>query len=144
MNAQPLENPDALKAIKWDIAHSSLAYAQTYLLEEKFFDELFHVYLLNFDLHILTDHRQKPIAKQLLARYNHLHIRTWSTNRTMHTKTLLFWPSQSLYCGSHNLTRGSFSMSANTTIRIETPAIFSQYLTLFKAMYDRSRPVTPD
>lgn len=144
MNTQLLDNPNCLAALKYDIAHSSLMYVQTYLLEKVFFAELFAEYLKRFPIQLLTDHRQAPLARELLTEHDNLTIKTWSRNRTMHTKMLLLWPQQTVYVGSHNLTRGSFSMSDNNTIRVADAAFFTDSLAKFHALYKHGRPVAPD
>jgi phosphatidylserine/phosphatidylglycerophosphate/cardiolipin synthase-like enzyme len=142
MSLKVLSNPECLEHLKADIKDATQADMQTYLLEPSFFAELFTDFLKRAIVNVVTDARQRPTAALLLATHNNLRIRTWSGNRTMHTKMILLHPMAITYIGSHNLTRGSFSMSENATLRTDDPDIYNLTLNRFIERWKNSKPVT--
>lgn len=132
---------DALDQLKKDIAQATNIYTWTFLLEEKFFGELFSDFLTDKRLYCIVDHRMRALSSKLNRDFPHFVARSWSYNRTMHEKTFLFAPQNVAWCGSHNLTRGSYTMASNRSARIISPQLFGALHTAWYMDWERARPV---
>lgn len=137
------QNPHALAQLRVDILEAQELYLQTYLIEPHFFAELFSDFLRRHTIMLLTDNRQRAAASALTATYPKLKARSWSANRTMHTKMILCWPTETSWVGSHNLTRGSWTLSENISIRVAHQPFFQDLKKNFTTTWHVSKPITP-
>lgn len=106
-----------------DIANSCVIYAWAYLIEADFFTKLFKDHLAHARVYMIVDHRQRYVCAGLQDTHERFTARSWSYNRTMHEKSFIFPELQTVWTGSHNLTRGSFTLSNNRSARIESPQL---------------------
>lgn len=121
-NVQLLEFGSALAQLRADLRRPGPCLAYTYLLDPLWFADLFSEHLSTSLLMVLADARQRPELRRLLAAHPKLQAATWSTNRTMHDKTLIFPQTNITYLTTANITRGSWTLSMNAVARIESPA----------------------
>lgn len=121
-NVQLLSFATAVENLRSDLARPEPCLAYTYLVEPLWFADLFGAHLSHSMLMLIADNRQRPQLRTLLSRHKKLQAATWSTNRTMHDKTLIFPVTGITYLTTANITRGSWTLSLNTVARIQSPA----------------------
>jgi phosphatidylserine/phosphatidylglycerophosphate/cardiolipin synthase-like enzyme len=119
-NIQLLGLAQALDQLTSDIHNSHVVYVWAYLIEATFFSTLFADHLSHARVYMITDHRQRYVCAGLQDTFERFTARSWSYNRTMHEKTFIFPELKTVWTGSHNLTRGSFTLSNNRSARIES------------------------
>jgi hypothetical protein len=115
-----LKSPDALAEFENDLSHVGDAYGWAYLIDPPFCRQLFLQHLTHSHIHLIVDNRQKRNAIELMHDYPTIHFYTWSSNRTLHSKTFLFPHINVTWISSYNFTLGSYSMSHNHAVRIES------------------------
>jgi hypothetical protein len=71
----------------------------------------------------VIDHRMRKIGRALMARHPNLLLGSWSANRTMHDKTILIQSTNTTWMLTHNMTRGSFSLSTNRAVKITSQGL---------------------
>jgi hypothetical protein len=120
---QVLKAPDALVRLEIDLRHRSPAFGWAYLLDTKFCSQLFLEHLTHSHLSMIVDNRQARHARTLVDHFPNFHAYCWSYNRTLHAKTFLFPHLAVTWITSYNLTVGSYSMSYNHAVRIDSPQI---------------------
>jgi phosphatidylserine/phosphatidylglycerophosphate/cardiolipin synthase-like enzyme len=119
-NIQLLGLADAQNQLKSDIQNSHVIYVWAYLIEANFFSTLFAAHLSHARVYMIVDHRQRYVCAGLQDTFERFTARSWSYNRTMHEKSFIFPELNTVWTGSHNLTRGSFTLSNNRSARIES------------------------
>lgn len=131
-NVTILSEHDAYATISADLKHAGRVYAWTYLIDPKFAEIMLATHLAQNDVSLITDHRMTNRAQDLVTRNPGIHAWTWSNNRTLHDKTFIFEALNVVYIGTHNLTHGSYWLSRNRSIRIEssdlTDALLAEWL----------------
>jgi phosphatidylserine/phosphatidylglycerophosphate/cardiolipin synthase-like enzyme len=120
---QLLSYESALAALRADLREPGPCLVYAYLMDPMWFHDLFGEHLESQMIMILADHRQRSELRRLLSRYHRLRAATWSTNRTMHDKTLIFPKLNVTYLTTSNLTRGSWTLAMNSVARIHCPAL---------------------
>lgn len=131
----------ALPQLRRDLEDKSPVAIWTYLIDPDFFRDVFAAHLTHSPLLLLGDNRQRTTLIQLAATYRLLHSATWSSNRTMHDKTILFPKLNVTYLTTSNITRGAWTMSMNSTARIVSPSLTNHIEAEFHATWDTARPV---
>lgn len=116
----PLEH--ALPTLRADLEQRSVLLVYAYLIDPVWFDELFGPHLEHSLILLLADGRQRSMLRQLCTRHPRLRAATWSTNRTMHDKTLIFPQLDLSYLTTANVTRGSWTLAMNNVARIQSAA----------------------
>lgn len=140
-NVRLLSAQDALPQLRADLAAATKIYAWLYLVDETFFTNLFSDPLRDHDFFCVADHRQKPTLQTLVALFPNFYPRTWSWNRTQHDKTLILPNLEVIWLSTHNMTRGSWTLSTNRAARIESKEATKKLSETFLADYQRSRAV---
>lgn len=108
-----------MTTLRDDLNAPGPVYAYVYLLHPPFFRELVAPHLSRDALWILADAHQLAPLHELADEFPLLHCATWSRNRTMHDKTILFPQLDVIYLTSANMTRGSWTLSVNAAVRVE-------------------------
>lgn len=115
-----MDGRDTLEALHFDLEKPGTVHGWAYLMDYEFTARLFAPHLENQDISLIVDNKMRSVAADLQYEFARLRCWTWSYNRTMHDKTLLF-PAQGLtWIGTHNLTQGSYWMALNRAVRIES------------------------
>lgn len=127
-----------------DLHEVSHAHVWAYLIDPDFFCKLFQRQLSVGYLRVITDSRQIPVCRRLAAEQPRAHFRHWSTNRTLHDKTILLPQISVTWLSTYNLTTGSWTMSYNRAARMTSPQITSRLAHEFEADWEVSRPVLPN
>jgi len=138
-----LANPDALLQLTADLKLETRLRCWTYLLDEPFARRLFAQDNHSYDIKIIADHRQRATLAALARWVPHFSARTWSTNRSMHDKTFLLLDTGLTYIGTHNLTRGSYTMSSNRVVRIASYPATQRLNAEWIHDWQHARPVPP-
>jgi hypothetical protein len=143
MNAQVdlLDYQTALPALRSDLADRGPCLAYTYLIDTIWFHDLFGPHLAHSLLMVLADNRQRVALRGLTQEFAKLAAATWSTNRTMHDKTLVFPQKNVVYLTTSNLTKGSWTLSLNSTARIHCPAFCHRLEEQFHAHWRTALPL---
>lgn len=134
---------DALPALHADLARARTIDAWIYLLDPHFFEELFREHLPRATFFAVADHRQKHSLALLAHDFPNFRPRTWAWNRTQHDKTILLPDLQVTWLLTHNLTRGSWTMSSNRAARVESAGLTHRLASDFLRDYARARAVLP-
>jgi hypothetical protein len=132
---------DALQKLRQDIYAATNIYTWTFLIDPTFFIDLFDTFLESKRLYSIVDHRMRGLCSDLNRTYPNFVARSWSYNRTMHEKTFLFSPQNVAWMGSHNLTRGSYTMASNRSARIVSSQLFGALHTAWYMDWERARPI---
>jgi len=140
-NVELLGAPTALERLKADVRQSYTIHCWTYLLERTFFDEVFSDFLKRGRLYMITDHRMRYVAAGLQDTHERFTARSWSYNRTMHEKTFVFPDLNAVTLGSHNLTRGSYTLSNNRTARVQSTQLTKALCDAWHADWTRAKPM---
>lgn len=128
-NIQILEADHALATLRHDFTANNHALIYLYIYNEQFLLDLLQPERRGLAYYILADHRQRPLLQKVKERHPILNIRTWATNRTMHSKTIVFPAAGATYLTTANLTKGSWTLSTNQCVRIQSR-------TLARALHD--------
>jgi hypothetical protein len=118
-----LEGNQALKSLEHDLEYGGDVYGWIYLIEPDWFEKLLKEKQKNTETWLILDHRMTAIAKELENKIATLHTWTWSYNRTMHDKTLFFPQRGIVHFTTRNLTKGSFWLSKNKSLRIQNASL---------------------
>jgi len=137
----PLER--ALPTLRRDLSETGPVLLLCYLADPPWIHDLFADHLKHSELQILCDHRQRSTLKPFLKGNKNLHIASWSYNRTMHDKRVLFPALDTVYLTTNNLTHGSWTLSINSTARIKSAKITERLTNEFHAMWQLARPLLP-
>ena len=140
---QMLPLGDALASLRKDLAASGMVQIYCFLTSVEWIMDLLHDHLQHSDAAILCDSRQRVTLKPLLQTYRRLHVSTWSTNRTMHDKTIIFPATNLVYLTTNNLTQGSWSLSLNRTARIRSAPLADRLSNDFNLYWKMARPLLP-
>lgn len=133
----------ALPTLRADLEHKSPALLLCFLADPMWFPDLFADHLTHSNLDVLCDHRQRNLLKPLLSAYKKLHIASWSANRTMHDKRIIFPELGVIYLTTNNITQGSWSLSINSTARIHSLKLAHKLADDFQAMWLHAKPLFP-
>lgn len=136
---QSITQHNGLAELRRDLTRTGDVLLWAYLLKPDFFLELFAAPLAKNHLWVLADDHQRRILEDLQRTHPKLHVATWSHNRTMHAKTILLPESGIAYFTSANLTRGSWTLSVNTTIRIESEHFVTQMARDFHSAFQTAK-----
>src|SRR5882672_619258 len=90
-----LDGSDAYAVLRSDLKDAGPVYCWTYLIDAGFWDQIMLPRTQHSDIYVLADHRQRPLAKELVSENKRCHFWTWATNRMLHEKTFLF-PNQGI------------------------------------------------
>lgn len=142
-NVRILDGKDAIGMLRADLAERGPAYAWAYLITSRFCDEYIAPHLEHSQLYLITDHRQRPIASELVNSNRHIHAWTWSHNRTLHEKTFIFPHLSAVWIGSQNMTRGSWILSQNRAVRIHSRELVEKMLREWHETRSNCRAVLP-
>lgn len=134
---------DALPALMTDLRTAKSIQAWIYLLDPHFFEELFKEHLPKTTFFAVADHRQKHSLANLAAQFPNFRPRTWAWNRTQHDKTILLPELSVTWLLTHNLTRGSWTMSSNRAARVQSKGLSNRLSKDFLTDYARARAVLP-
>lgn len=107
---------------------STVVLAWVYLFDPQTLDKLTKAAGPNTICKLIADHRMRKPAEDFCRAHPLTEIATWSMNRTMHDKTMVFPGSGQAIIMTHNITRGSYYYSQNTAVRIDSQA-FADHLT---------------
>lgn len=99
------------------------------MIDPAFLFDLFRPFHPAGQLRLIVDNTQRFNAARVTADWPGFHAYTWSINRTMHDKTLLFPQLDVTWIGTMNLTRGSYTMSRNRALRIHNRELLTHLLT---------------
>lgn len=130
-----------LKRLEADIAELGEMLIYAFLIEENFFENLFGNALKRNRIHLLGDHRQRSLLRRLVPKWRTLEAATWSYNRTMHSKNIIFPSANVCWLTSANLNRGAWTLSQNTTLRIIDHGLTIQLRAGFYAQFEQARPI---
>jgi hypothetical protein len=133
----------AYKVLRTDLSDTGPCLAFVYLVDVQWFRELFEQHLQQSLLMLIGDSRQRATLRILARQYTKLKAATWSINRTMHDKTLILPQKNIIYLTTNNITRGSWTMSMNSTARIECAEMTKRLEEQFHTLWDSCLPVTP-
>ena len=122
-NVQILHDAEVLASFTRDIEKPGNIFGWTYLLTKDFVRHLLPAHRNGNTLCLIVDTRMHHVAADLQAEIPYFKAWRWSYNRTMHDKTWLFPDTGVIYIGTHNLTHGSYWLSLNRSVRIESRAI---------------------
>ena len=131
----------ALSTLREDLRRPSPCLAYAYLIDPPWFLDLFKEHLANSLLMVLADNRQRSELRTLVSHHPKLKAATWSTNRTMHDKTLIFPLEGITYLTTTNLTKGAWTLSLNNVARITCPSLSSKLAEQFHDHWNSARPV---
>lgn len=129
----------ALPKLRNELAEEGLVLVWAYLIDPLFFADLFANHLKTSKLLMLADSRQTPMLRALMESYYNLRAATWTTNRTMHDKTIVFPNLGITYLTTSNLTRGAWTMSLNSTVRVTSAGLTTQLADDFAAQWKEAR-----
>lgn len=115
---QLLSLEHALQQLRQDLELRGTVYTWTYLIDYDFAADLLGRHLQHSKLYAIIDHRMRGTAAKLQRSYPTFSARSWSYNRTMHEKTFILPETATTWLGSHNMTRGSYTLSMNRSARI--------------------------
>jgi len=138
-----IDGEDALITLRSDIKDAGPLYCYTYLIDVVFWHELMTPHTDHSEIYVLTDHRQRPLANQLVIENKRTHFWTWATNRMLHEKTFILPSGGVVWIGSQNLTRGSWTLSKNRAVRIHSHSLATQLLNEWLFIRAMARPVLP-
>lgn len=138
-----LHGKKALEQITSDLDMTEPVLAWCYLIDPEWFTQLLATPLQHAQVQIIVDHRQRKTISTLLAVQPNLHARSWSWNRTLHDKTLIIPNRALIWLGTHNWTKGSWTLSTNRAARIVSRTATNQLLKIWMADYAQSRPILP-
>lgn len=138
-----IRGAEGLPLLKTDLNECSHAHLWAYLIDPPFFEALFRHQLDIGFIRVITDSRQIPAARRLAADNPRAHFRHWSTNRTLHDKTILLGQINVAWISSYNLTTGSWTMSYNRAARMQSPAIVAKLNFEFDKDWESARPILP-
>lgn len=136
-----LDFTKAYAVLKSDLADPGPCLAYAYLLDPIWFRELFTDHLQHSLLQMIGDSRQRTHMRLLQQQYKKLRCATWSNNRTMHDKTLIFPQKGIVYLTTNNITRGSWTMSLNSTARLECAELTRRLETQFHELWSAALPI---
>lgn len=134
---------DALPQLRADLADATVLMAWLYLIDDSFFTNVFSEPLRRCDFFAVSDHRQKRTLETLTKIFPNFYPRTWAWNRTQHDKTLIIPNLDVVWLSTHNMTRGSWTLSTNRAARIKSPDATRKLKDVFLADYQRSKAVLP-
>lgn len=123
-----LQPHEVLSTIDHDLRGAAAVDAWIYSTEPLFFSTVFGPALTSCPIRVICDWKHRSPWIDLQRKYPLLSPRTWSTNRTMHDKTILLHGHHVTYLITANMHRGSFTLSRNRYARVIT-ADFHQRLT---------------
>jgi phosphatidylserine/phosphatidylglycerophosphate/cardiolipin synthase-like enzyme len=138
---QILTGPDALDAMRRDIAESGDVFAWMYLIEEGWAREMLARQPHDTPMQIIVDQRSAAIAARIQSEDKRFEAWAWARNRTMHDKTYIFPLPGITYIGTHNMTRGSYTLSRNRSARIESHALSKAMLKQWHEDRARARKI---
>ena len=133
----------ALPTLRSDLEQRSPTLLLCFLSDPMWFTDLFADHLNHSNLDVLCDHRQRTHLKPLLSTYKRLHVSSWSANRTMHDKRIIFPELGIIYLTTNNITQGSWSLSINSTARIQSAKLAHKLADDFQAMWLHAKPLLP-
>lgn len=110
---------ETLEHLERDLQTAGNLYGWMYLLNSMWTENLLRNQADNVMTRMIVDHRMKATAAELQSRSRRFEAWSWSYNRTMHDKTLFFPVAGLIYIGTHNMTKGSYWLSENRSIRIK-------------------------
>lgn len=131
----------ALSTLRDDLRRPGPCLAYAYLIDPPWFIDLFQEHLANSLLMVLADNRQRSELRTLVSHNPKLKAATWSSNRTMHDKTLIFPIDGITYLTTTNLTKGAWTLSLNNVARITCPSLCSKLAEQFHQHWTTARPV---
>lgn len=131
----------ALELLTEDLANVSHVYAWTYLIEPEFARQLLAEHLKHSQFSTIVDHRQRGVAQKLQQEFPNFNARSWSYNRTMHEKTFIFDRACVVWLGSHNMTKGSYTLSSNRAARIHSVSLAMNLRSTWLDQWETARRV---
>lgn len=138
-----LHGQEALETFEKDLAAPIDILAWAYLIDPPWFTSCLKTPLTFGHVQLIVDHRQRRTVAQLCRQHKNLHARSWSWNRTLHDKTLMIPSKGIIWLGTHNWTRGSWTLSTNRAARLVSRQATDSLLKLWMEDYKKSRPILP-
>lgn len=123
-----LTGAETLHVFRGDLSLHGNAFAWGYLLNEKFTEAVLEAREKTATISMIIDHRMLGVAARLQQKFPNFAAWSWSYNRTMHDKTWVFPAQGVIYIGTYNLTKGSYWLSLNRTVRIRSQAMTAQLM----------------
>lgn len=115
-------NPEAYQALQTDLRYASRVYILAFRVQARFFIETFGEQAQSGGVTILADHPNTPVLQDLKREFPRLDAWVWHHNRMMHAKVICLPDVGATWIGSHNLTRYSWTVNYNVSVRIDRPS----------------------
>jgi len=115
-----LQPAEVLPTIDYDLNNATAVDAWIYSADPLFFSTVFGPALTSCPIRVICDWKHRSPWINLQQVYPHLTTKTWTTNRTMHDKTILLHGHHITYLITANMHRGSFLLARNRYARVRT------------------------
>lgn len=135
-----LEPSEVYKMLCHDATDVTDIYAWWYLFSEETLDNLLDTAGKKTNWHAIIDYKMTERAARAQARHPNLRTAAWSSNRTMHDKTMILPNRRVAYLMTHNMTHGSFWLSQNRCLRIQSYNLVSHLKAQWQEEFKRCKP----
>jgi hypothetical protein len=144
LRVELLRNPGALTRLSEDLAHTSEVYVLAFHLDPTFFMQLFASALERGRILVIANHSQTSKLRAIMRECPNLIAYSWSKNRLFHSKVVCLPQLGVTHIGSHNLTRYSYTIAQNFTVRLESVHHCDQVMTAVRRMIRRAVALDPE
>jgi len=136
-------NPEAYEVLQTDLRYASQVYILAFKVQARFFIETFGEQAQSGGVSILADYPNTPILQDLKREFPKLDAWTWHNNRMMHAKIICLPDIGATWIGSHNLTRYSWTVNYNVSVRIDKTSFALRTQQQITEKISKSLPVYP-
>jgi phosphatidylserine/phosphatidylglycerophosphate/cardiolipin synthase-like enzyme len=142
-NTHPYTNPEAYEVLQTDLRYASRVYILAFKVQGKFFVETFGEQAQSGGVTILADHQNTLVLQNLKREFPKLDAWVWHQNRMMHAKIICLPDIGATWIGSHNLTKYSWTVNYNLSVRIDKPSFALRTQRQIEEKISKSLPVYP-